>query len=322
MSRLSGFLINISLAFILLVFAVPSVVAQELVVARVGSVPITVFEVSRQLQRLIPLQGNYHGGVKPEKIAALQEQALEELIEQAYLVQYAYSEELAVTKSDIDAMITPLRARYKTDEQFLAALGQESEKEFRAAVARHLLAKKAVQVAVTDRIKIDEAALKADYKKNLEKYKRPRQFRASHILIKIDPAFTAEEKAQKVELVQSLYKKALAGDDFYDLAYYNSQDKTAMVGGDVGYFHLGQMDPDVEAAVVKMKVGEVSAPIRTFYGYEIVKLVEDNPETQLSFDDIREKIVARERKEQAEKLQSDLLKTLRAKYPLERLKKS
>jgi parvulin-like peptidyl-prolyl isomerase len=311
----------IGLFFVLTVssIVVSPALAQEAVIARVGSVPITAFDVGRQLQKLIPLQGSYHSGVKPEKIVELRTQALDELIEQSYLVQYAYSEEIAVSKSDIDAMVKPLRARFKTDDAFQAALGQESEKEFRAAVARHLLAKKALKVAVDDKVEIDETALKADFEKNREKYMRPRQFRASHILIKVDPASSAEEKRAKKDLAQALYEKAVAGEDFHDLAYYNSNDKTAMVGGDVGYFHLGQMDKDVEAVVVKMKVGEISAPISTLYGYEIVKLVDTKPATQLSFDDMREKLVARERKAQAEKLKADLLQSLRAKYPVEHL---
>lgn len=295
------------------------VAAQETVVAKVGSVPVTIYEVGRQLQRLIPLEGSYHSGVKPEKIKELRKQALDELIEQALLVQYAYSEELSVTPADIDAMVTPIRARFKSDADFEKALGEEGEKAFRASISRHLLAKKALQFAVTDKVHVDEALLKAAFEKDKAKYRRPRQFRASHILIKLDPALTAEEKERKKQLVQSLYEKAVAGEDFYNLAYYNSEDKTAMVGGDVGYFHLGQLDKDVEAAVVKMKVGEISKPIRTFYGYEIVKLVEDNPEKQLAYADMREKLMSAEQKAQAEKLKTDLLAMLRAKYPVERL---
>jgi len=295
--------------------------AQDSVVAKVGSVPITIYEVGRQLQRLIPLEGSYHGNVKPAKIAELRQKALDELIDQALLVQYAYGEELAVTSAEINDMIAPIRARFKSDDDFEQALGQEGEKAFRASISRRLLAEKALQLAVADKIHVDESVLKAEFEKNKEKYKRPRQFKASHILIKIDPALTAEEVEQKKQHVQSLYEKAMAGDDFYNLAYYNSEDKTAMVGGDVGYFHLGQLDKDVEAVVLKMKVGSISKPIRTFYGYEIVKLVEDNPEAQLTYDDVREKLIAAESKRQAKKLKTDLFAMLREKYPVERLEK-
>ena len=114
-------------------------------------------------------------------------------------------------------------------------------------------------------------------------------------------------------------KKAVAGEDFYDLAYYNSEDKTRMVGGDIGVFHLGQAQPEVEEAIVKMKVGEISKPVRTFYGYEIVKLMEVSPSTQLTFADMREKLMAAEHKEQYDRLKADWLAGLKESYKVERL---
>lgn len=295
-------------------------VADSTVVAKVGNVPITDFELNRQLQKLIPLASSYHSGVSNEKVAELQEQALEELIEQAYMVQYAFDEEISVPKSDVDAMIDPVRARFDSDDAFIQALGSEGVDGLRASIFRHLLAKKALQVAVENRVSIDEAALKSDFEKNKHRYMRPRQFRASHILIKIRPEMTAEEKAEKEALVKSLYKKALDGEDFYDLAYYNSEDRTRMVGGDIGVFHLGQAQPEIEEVIVAMKVGEISKPIRTFYGYEIVKLTEDSPETQLTFDDMREKLIANERKSQYDSIKADWMADLKKAYKVERFK--
>ena len=92
-----------------------------------------------------------------------------------------------------------------------------------------------------------------------------------------------------------------------------------MVGGDIGVFHLGQAQPEVEEVIVKMKVGEISKPIRTFYGFEIVKLTEDSPETQLTYADMREKLYAAEYKAQYDRLKSDWLLQLKAAYPVERL---
>lgn len=294
-------------------------VADDTIVAKVGNVPITTFELNRQLQKLIPLAGSYHSGVSQDKLTALQGQALDELIEQAYMVQYAFDEEISVPKNEVDAMIEPIRARFDSNDAFINALGAEGMDGFRAAIFRYLLAKNALQIAVVDRVNVNESALKADYEKNKHRYMRPRQFRISHILIKIRPEMTADEKAEKKKLVDSLYEKALTGEDFYDLAYFNSEDSSKMVGGDIGVFHLGQAQPEVEAVLVKMKIGEISEPIRTFYGYEIVKLTEDSPEAQLTFADMREKLIANEHKSQYDRYKSDWLAGLKESYKVERL---
>ena len=63
-----------------------------------------------------------------------------------------------------------------------------------------------------------------------------------------------------------------------------------------------------------MKVGEISKPVRTFYGYEIIKLTEDSPATQLTFADMREKLMANEHKEQYDRLKADWLAGLKEFY--------
>ena len=311
--------IRIVLFAIVLSFLLNAVaLADDTIVAKVGSVPITTFELNRQLQKLIPLAGTFHSGVSQDKIAELQELALDELIEQAYMVQYAFDEEISVPTSEVDAIIDPIINRYDSNAAFVAALGEEGVDGLRAAVFRLLLAKKALKIAVENRVSVNEVELQADFEKNKHRYMRPRQFRASHILIKVRPEMTSEEKKEKETLANNLYKKAIAGEDFYDLAYYNSEDKTKMVGGDIGLFHLGQAQPEVEEVIVTMKVGEISNPIRTFYGYEIVKLTEDSSETQLTYADMREKLIANERKSQYDSIKADWLDSLKKTYQVER----
>ncbi len=310
---------TVFLALIVTLFVGSNAVADNTIVAKVGNVPITIYELNRQLQKLIPLASSYHSGVSKEKIAELQEEALADLIEQAYMVQYAFDEEISVPKSDVDALLEPIASRFDSTDAFVAALGGEGVDGIRAAIFRLLLAQKALKVAVEERVAVDEAALQADFEKNKHRYMRPRQFRASHILIKVMPEMNAEEKAEKDKLVNDLYEKAVAGEDFYDLAYYNSEDKTRMVGGDIGVFHLGQAQPEVEAAIVKMKVGEISKPVQTFYGYEIIKLTEDSPASQLTFADMREKLMANEHKKQYDRLKADWLASLKEAYKVERL---
>ena len=122
-------------------------------------------------------------------------------------------------------------------------------------------------------------------------------------------------------LAKELATKAQAGEDFYNLAYYNSDDRTKYVGGDMGYFHQGGILKELDYAIQNMKVGEVSDPIQTLYGYSILKLVENNPPKQLSFDEMKEKLTKQERKTRRESVKAAWLDILNARYKVERLAK-
>jgi len=309
--------VGILLAILLLTFS-SSAFCEAKVVARVGSVPITIYELSRKVQKLVPLASSFHKGISQDRIAELKKEALDDLIEKAYMVQYAFSEELSVSKDEIEEEIKPIESKFSSKKDFQKALGKESVSDFRMAIYRKLLAEKALDVAVNQKVNISEEKIRSFYDENKSRFKRPRQFRASHILVKVDPASTSESRQEKLGFAKELVSRARSGEDFYDLAYYNSDEKTKFVGGDMGAFHQGQMLPEIEKVVVEMKVGEISDPIKTLYGYSIVKLTEDNPPKQMSYEEVKPNLLKTERKKLFDELKANWLNELKDKYKLER----
>lgn len=98
------------------------------------------------------------------------------------------------------------------------------------------------------------------------------QTKARHILIKPSEIMT-EEQAQA--LATSLRKRALAGEDFDDLARQYSEDiGSAQEGGDLGWTMPGQMVPEFEAAMARTAEGEISEPVRTQFGWHVVRVDE------------------------------------------------
>ena len=93
--------------------------------------------------------------------------------------------------------------------------------------------------------------------------------RQQHILIKADndnAAVGAESTIRKI------YSQARSGADFGGLARQYSQDSSAGNGGDLGWFADGMMVAPFEEAVHKLKPGQISAPVRTQFGWHIIKL--------------------------------------------------
>ena len=83
-----------------------------------------------------------------------------------------------------------------------------------------------------------------------------------------DESVNADAKAKSEEVLA----KVKAGEDFATLAKTYSQDTTASVGGDLGFFAKGKMVPEFENAAFALKVGEVSGLVKTVYGYHIIKV--------------------------------------------------
>ena len=99
--------------------------------------------------------------------------------------------------------------------------------------------------------------------------------RASHILVpwkgaQRAPANVTWNKEEALKKAKGLLAKIQGGEDFAKLARENSSCPSSARGGDLGPFRSGRMVPAFEAAVVKSKVGGVSGPIETPFGYHVI----------------------------------------------------
>ena len=290
--------------------------ADEGLVATVGGVPITKWDLSREVQKILPLNVGFHSGVTKEKVAEIKKKALDGLIEQAYKVRWALDEELAVDPKRVTELSDAVFAKLKTEEERKKALGDETMESFRSSINRGLLAIKAEQVAVMKKVKVTDAQIREQYDKHAEGYEKPREFRASHILIKVDPSSNDEERKKLKAKAEELTAKAKAGEDFYNLAYFNSDDRTKFVGGDLGTFHEGRTIKEFEDAIKTMKAGEIKGPVETLYGYHVIKLVENKDPRKLSFEEVKDTIRKSLEQKKRESLYKAWMAGNRKKYDL------
>ncbi len=146
----------------------------------------------------------------------------------------------------------------------------------------------------------NDTLVKAYYEAHKSDYE---QIRARHILVRAQgspmplPAGQTElSEAEALAKAQEIRQKILQGADFADLARAESSDSgTASKGGDLGFLKHGQTVPSFEEALFALPVGEVSQPIKTTYGYHLVKVEEKKPAR--TFEEVRpelEKIVENE----------------------------
>lgn len=290
-------------------------------VARVGTIPVTTYELVREIQRLVPLNSTYHGGLSKDKVVEVKEQALDAILERTYKVQYALEEEISVPNDAVDQRLEKIWEKFKTPEALQEALGKESLVAFRASVYRMLLADKAEEVAVKSKATVSDDEVRAFYEENKAMYRRPKQYKVSHILVKVDPTLVGAAREKLFSRAVDLAAKAKAGDDFYNLAYYNSDDDTKFVGGDLGYFHSGQVVKEFEDAIVNLQPGEIVGPVETISGFHVIKLAEVQDERLLNFDEIAGKLRKTMEEKKYAAIYNEWMGALKKKYSGEILSK-
>ena len=154
------------------------------------------------------------------------------------------------------------------------------------------------------KVSVDDAQLKAFYEeqktKTPDRFLQAEQRRVRHILLSVnDPKEDAAVKAK----AESLLKRAKAGEDFSKLAKEFSQDPgSAAQGGDLGWSERKIFVGPFGDAAFSMKVDEIQGPVKTQFGYHILKLDGIQPPAVKSFDASRVELEAEYRRNEAERL--------------------
>ncbi len=150
------------------------------------------------------------------------------------------------------------------------------------------------------KVAVDDAALKTWFEDNADHYAQPEERIASHILVSVeDPAKDADAKKR----IDALYAEIKAGTrTFEDIARADSDDKiSAEKDGQIGAMVAGDWGPEFEKAVSALKAGEMSAPVKTEAGYEIIRVTEIKPAKPKTFEEARAAVEADYRKDLADK---------------------
>lgn len=158
---------------------------------------------------------------------------------------------------------------------------------------------------------VDESDLEAFYEERRASLKTKEQRRASHILIPVAADADEDTVAKAREKVDSVRAQLDAGETFADLARDNSGDPgSAKQGGDLGYFSSGDMVPEFDSTVFSMNKGDISEPIRTQFGFHIIKLVDIKGSDIPPLAEVRDELIHEMQQEKANDLFYELIEQL------------
>jgi foldase protein PrsA len=203
--------------------------------------------------------------------------AAESLIADKIVEKEAAKEKVQVTDKEIQEELDATIESYGGEEAYKSALESSSmtEADMKEEIKVYLETVKLLE----PRIEITDEEIETYFNENKDTFATSEQVEASHILV--DDEATAKEVAAKLT----------DGEDFAALAKEYSTDTTsAENGGELGYFGTGEMTGEFEKAAFAMEIGEISEPVKTDYGYHIIKVTGKKEAKTANLEDSKEEI--------------------------------
>ncbi len=190
-----------------------------------------------------------------------------------------------------------------------AALGEELKvdeseafKEAMAASRRDYIAQLAMTELLKD-IKAEDDEVKAFYEEHKDEFVAPANARAKHILV--------DEEEKALELKAAIEAGEL---EFEAAAKDNSKCPSAQQGGDLGQFGKGQMVPEFDQAVFAAKAGDLLGPVKTQFGYHLIKVEDVTEDQTMPFDAVEDQVKQRVAYNKQSDVYENKLAELKAKY--------
>ena len=135
---------------------------------------------------------------------------------------------------------------------------------------------------------VGEDEIKAEYERRVSSFAVPEQVTTAHILIRVDPAKGPEGEAAAKAKAENLAAAAKTGADFTKLAKENTEDPSGKSnGGQLPPFSRGQMVPEFETAAFSMQPGEIRGPIKTQFGFHVIKLIAKTPARSRPLEEVK-----------------------------------
>ncbi|WP_028324310.1 peptidylprolyl isomerase [Desulfatirhabdium butyrativorans] len=222
----------------------------------------------------------------------MQDQALDHAITLAVLKQECAKQHIETTDAEVDERIQQIKKNFPSDKDFDAMLQKINltQQKLKENLKTDLTIRKLIDKEVGSKVAVSDEEIKSYYDSHPDQFKHAEQVRASHILVKVGPNDTPEQKAEAHKKIEEIQKKLQGGEDFATLAKEQSDCPSKAKGGDLGFFDKNAMVKPFSDAAFALKPGETSGIVETQFGYHIIKQTDKKPEGTQTFDEVKEDI--------------------------------
>ena len=266
-----------------------SILAQSMfsgpVVGQMGSIELTTTQISSLIAAQIP---------ETRKSFSEQPEALKNLIRNELMRRTVLAE--------------ALKAEWDKRSEVIVAMERGKEQ----AIIDNFVANRSLPPAGFP----SEAETKAAYDANIAQFRVPAQIRLAQILIRLPENANASELKRALATAQEISTKIDGGANFGELAKQYSQDESSKNnGGEIEWINENLLTPQFRTTVASLKGNAASKPVRSPFGYQIVKVVDRKPESTIPFSDVRATIAKNLRDARANQNREAYLEGITMKTP-------
>ncbi|BCR02970.1 peptidylprolyl isomerase [Desulfuromonas versatilis] len=236
---------------------------------------VSLEEFRRQFEKTLP-PGH---SLSVEETEDLQRSFLVQLIDRELALAEAVRLGVVLAPEELEAMVAEYRRDYPEGafEEMLAERGV-SLADWRRELEEGLLIEKVVRQAAYSDIEVSEEEIAEYYQSHHDEFDRPAQARVRQIVVGDE-----QEGRTLLEALQ-------AGEDFAFLARNHSLSPDGEDGGDLDFISRGEMPPEFDEAAFSLPVGQLSALVKSDYGYHILLVEERRDALRLSLEQAREQV--------------------------------
>lgn len=237
------------------------------IIATLDGEPVTMFQLKRFTERTIRGREIKSGD---------RELLLDALITEQLVAKEVAEKGIIVRDDDVQRYVDGIKARNNINdqqlEQALAAQGLTVD-AYRAQVREDLQRQQLISREIRSKVSITPEEVQRYYEAHKSEFgSKESGIQVAHIVFALPPDAPADRVAAMTAKADEVHSRLAKGADFGELAQQVSEDASAKDGGSLGWFKPGELLDEMDTAVAKLHVGEISPPIRTKMGIHIIKL--------------------------------------------------
>jgi len=274
--------------------SLPSLAAAERIdgiAAVVNGELITTYELDKEAASIVK-NAEKRPGPTLEK-AEIRAAALNQLIDKKLVAQKIKELDIKVSDEEVRQAIDDVKKQNNlSPEALVAALNAQglSFDQYRTQIREQMEHLRLMSQEVRSKIQVGEKEMQEYYEANYKSYSEE-MFQARHIFFSIGQKAPESDVKRITATAASVLQEIRNGKDFAELAKkYSDDSSTAKDGGDLGTFKKGEMLPDIEQVLERMKPGDVSDLVKTSAGLHIIKLEKRFVKSTKTFDDAKGEI--------------------------------
>ncbi|MBF0218172.1 MAG: nitrogen fixation protein NifM [Gammaproteobacteria bacterium] len=238
---------------------------------------------------------------------------------EAQVLTQPEAQQQQILPAQIDHAIKQLQQRYADADAFKTALSEHQldETALREALERELRFNAVMQDIAALPVELSEMQLKAFYQQQSQRFNRPEQRHARHILITINSDYPENQPAAALARIEAIRKQlnvptAQRQQRFCDLAQRYSECPSALEGGNLGELRRGQLYPQLDALLFNLKALQMGPVTRTELGYHLLLCESITPARTLPFSEVADKVRTLLSEKQRQQRQRQWLKEIAA----------